>query len=97
MNPEPEDMIVLPPSLDMTEAADLMGRIARRRDQPVTLNALGVNYLGTHCLQILLAAASRWRGKLVRFEFVDHSADFALGLARMGCRMEDITSDGSGE
>lgn len=77
-------VIELPEILDLKAAAALAGEFLSRRGEEIAIDASQVQRLGGQCLQVLLSAAMTWRADDVPIAFVNPSADFVEGLARLG-------------
>ena len=51
------ESVVLSPRLDLSAASDLKTELLQRSGQDVTLDFSNVKFLGTLCLQVIIAAA----------------------------------------
>jgi len=70
--------------LDLPAAAPLAAQLAKRRGQPLTLDASKVRRLGGLCLQVLLAARAEREAADDRLDVATPSEAFTLALAHFG-------------
>jgi chemotaxis protein CheX len=74
---------MLPPLLDMKQAAPLADALLAARGGPVVVAAAAVERLGAQCLQVLLSARASWESDGHSFMLQNPSAPLrdALSLA----------------
>lgn len=85
--------LALAPRLDLTEAKPLAASLSAFRDQPVTLDAGAVDYLGGLCLQVLLSAVREWRAGGQAFLIAPRSPAFAEALAGFGIDVQEFPEE----
>ncbi len=76
--------VTLGARLDIAAAPGLYSALWECREASVTIDASDVAHIGTHCLQVLLAATEYWSDKNELFQIVTPSEPFCRALGRMG-------------
>lgn len=84
------EVIELPARLDLNGCRRLHADIREQLGSPLIFDASRVTFIGGIGLQILMAAANRWRSDKVEIEYDAVSRGMVEGLERLGARMEDI-------
>ena len=74
----------LPAVLDLAAAGPLHAALLARLGGPVKIDAGEVRRLGGQCLQVLLAAQTRWAADGAAFDVLNPSPEFAEGLELLG-------------
>lgn len=74
----------LPARLDLSAARPLAEELSAHADHPLTLDGSEVRHLGGLCLQVLLAAAIRWRAAGMTLDLVERSAALEEALELFG-------------
>ncbi len=77
--------------LDSSQVQSLLDQLAKKRGNPLQINASKVERLGAPCAQVLVAAARTWREEMQVLQIVQPSASFNEGLDLMGLSMNDIS------
>jgi chemotaxis protein CheX len=76
--------IVLPASLDLTQATELAKMLSAARGSDIVVDASGVERAGTQCLQVLLSAAASWQADHAGFSLVKPSDAFKDAVRLLG-------------
>ena len=85
--PSEPQVLVLDETLDLVQAVDLAKTLTTMRGTDLTIDASGVQRVGTQCLQILVSAAASWRADGAKLSIVGSSEDFLEAL-----RLLDLSS-----
>jgi chemotaxis protein CheX len=76
--------VVLPANLDLLAASPLRDELAGHAGKDIVLDAGGVERLGALCLQVLLAASTKWRSEGFSIGVINPSAAFSDHLRVLG-------------
>ena len=80
--------------LDGTQIGPLLDQLAKKRGNPLTINASKVERLGAQCAQVLIAAAQTWRSEMQTLQIAQPSNDFVEGLEILGLSLEHVSFEG---
>ncbi|WP_158964592.1 STAS domain-containing protein [Chachezhania sediminis] len=76
--------LTLPETMDFIACEDLAARIGAARHTELEVDAGQVGFLGTLCLQVLLAAHAQWKRDDAVFSLTNPSTAFRDGLRELG-------------
>ncbi len=76
--------VVLPETLDLTQAGELAKTLRAARGTDVVLDASAVGRVGTQCVQVLLAAKAAWEGDRAKFKITRPSDALTEALRLIG-------------
>ncbi|RFC65366.1 STAS domain-containing protein [Fulvimarina endophytica] len=82
--------IELEPILDISHAAGIADRLRALSGAPVSVDASGVERIGTPVVQVLLSAARTWARAGGRFTIIAPSGAFLTGLTLLGLSLDDF-------
>ena len=77
--------------LDGSQVKPLLDQLAKKRGNPLQINASKVERLGAPCAQVLVAAARTWRDEMHVLQIVKPSESFIEGIDQMGLTLTDIS------
>lgn len=84
------DSFKLPAVLDLNEAATLRDNLLSQRGNALTIDASGVERVGTLCTQVLMAAAKTWEQDKKPFTFSKVSDAFEKTLQLIGVSIDHL-------
>lgn len=89
---KPENMIELPPVLDLRAAKPLADQLLSLRGNSVKLDASKVEKIGGQCIQVFLSAAKTWEADCSDIEVVSPSPAFLAGLQTLGLSTDHLST-----
>ncbi|TCL75587.1 STAS domain-containing protein [Rhizobium sp. BK251] len=78
--------------LDLNEASALRGKLVSMRGSNLTIDASGVERVGTLCAQVLMAAARTWEDDKLSFKFSKVSDAFEKTMQLIGVNFDHLLS-----
>ena len=87
-----EKTLSLAAVLDLNEASALRGKLVSMRGSNLTIDASGVERVGTLCAQVLMAAARTWEDDKLAFKFSKVSDAFEKTMQLIGVNFDHLLS-----